>query len=151
MVRLVTMTWSLMKKIKTLDLDIPSDMKVGWQNIVDLLANITHVPAALIMRVHPSSIEVFSTSKSNGNPYKVGDSEELGHGLYCETVMKSNSRLVVPDATKDPAWKNNPDVELGMISYCGIPLLWPNGEVFGTICILDSKENHYTPTYIQAT
>ena len=138
-----------MKKIKTLDLDIPSDMKVGWQNIVDLLANITHVPAALIMRVHPSSIEVFSTSKSNGNPYKVGDSEELGHGLYCETVMKSNSRLVVPDATKDPAWENNPDVELGMISYCGIPLLWPNGEVFGTICILDSKENHYTPTYIQ--
>ncbi|WP_261904320.1 sensor domain-containing phosphodiesterase [Vibrio fortis] len=138
-----------MKKINTLDLDIPSDMKVGWQNIVDLLANITHVPAALIMRVHTASIEVFATSHSDGNPYKEGDSEELGHGLYCETVMRTNRRLIVPDATQDPNWKNNPDVKIGMISYCGIPLLWPNGDVFGTICILDSKENHYTPTYIQ--
>lgn len=145
----MTMTWSPMKKINTLDLDIPGDMKVGWQNIVDLLANITHVPAALIMRVHTSSIEVFSASQSQGNPYKEGDSEDLGHGLYCETVMQTKRLLVVPEATKDPVWENNPDVELGMISYCGIPLLWPNGEVFGTICILDSKENHYTPTYIQ--
>ena len=42
-----------------------------------------------------------------------------------------------------------PPFELGLVSYCGIPLLWPNGEIFGTICILDSKENHYTPTYIK--
>ena len=53
-----------MKKIKTLDLDIPDDMEHGWQNIVDLLAQITQVPAALIMRVHSNYIEVFSTSHS---------------------------------------------------------------------------------------
>ncbi|MFA0233219.1 GAF domain-containing protein, partial [Vibrio sp. 10N.261.45.A7] len=138
-----------MKKIKTIDLDIPDDMASGWQNIVDLLAQITQVPAALIMRVHANYIEVFSTSRSNNNPYTKGDSETLGNGLYCETVMESKQQLVVPNALADPAWKNNPDIKLGLVSYCGIPLLWPNGEVFGTICILDSKENHYTPTYIK--
>lgn len=138
-----------MKKIKTLDLDIPDDMESSWQNIVDLLAQITQVPAALIMRVHTNYLEVFSTSSSENNPYKKGDTEILGNGLYCESVMESQQQLVVPNALADPKWKNNPDVELGLVSYCGIPLLWPNGELFGTICILDSKENHYTPTYIK--
>lgn len=138
-----------MKKIKTLDLDIPDDMERGWQNIVDLLAQITQVPAALIMRVHSNYIEVFSTSRSENNPYKKGDSETLGNGLYCETVMESQRQLLVPNALADPFWENNPDIKLGLVSYCGIPLIWPNGELFGTICILDSKENHYTPTYIK--
>ncbi|WP_135457893.1 sensor domain-containing phosphodiesterase [Vibrio echinoideorum] len=138
-----------MKKIKTIDLDIPDDMGSSWQNIVDLLAQITQVPAALIMRVHSNYIEVFSTSNSDNNPYNKGDTETLGNGLYCESVMESKQQLVVPNALADPKWENNPDVELGLISYCGIPLLWPNGELFGTICILDSKENHYTPTYIK--
>ncbi|NAZ97789.1 GGDEF and EAL domain-containing protein [Vibrio toranzoniae] len=138
-----------MKKIQTLDLDIPDDMKSGWQNIVDLLAELTQTPAALIMRVHANSIEVFSTSNSQNNPYTKGDSEILGSGLYCESVMESQQQLIVPNALSDPQWENNPDIELGLVSYCGIPLLWPNGELFGTICILDSKENHYTPTYIK--
>jgi PAS domain S-box-containing protein len=30
-----------------------------------------------------------------------------------------------------------------MISYCGLPLTWPTGEIFGTICILDKKENTF--------
>ncbi|UPR58578.1 GGDEF and EAL domain-containing protein [Vibrio sp. ED004] len=138
-----------MKKIKTLDLDIPDDMEHGWQNIVDLLAQITQVPAALIMRVHANYIEVFSTSRSENNPYNKGDSEMLGNGLYCETVMETQRQLLVPNALAEPKWENNPDAKLGLVSYCGIPLLWPNGELFGTICILDSKENHYTPTYIK--
>lgn len=138
-----------MKKIKTLDLDIPDDMEHGWQNIVDLLAQITQVPAALIMRVHANYIEVFSTSHSENNPYNKGDSESLGNGLYCETVMETQRQLLVPNALADSKWENNPDIKLGLVSYCGIPLLWPNGELFGTICILDSKENHYTSTYIK--
>ncbi|MBW3696262.1 EAL domain-containing protein [Vibrio sp. T187] len=138
-----------MTKINTIELEIPLDMKEGWQNIVDLLAQITEVPAALVMRIHTESIEVFSSSQSDSNPYAEGDSEGLGNGLYCESVIENKSRLIVPDALSDKDWDHNPDIKLGMVSYCGIPLLWPNGEPFGTICILDNKENHYTPTYIK--
>jgi hypothetical protein len=48
-----------------------------------------------------------------------------------------------PNALIDPDWMCNPDVKLGMVAYYGIPLNWPNGEVFWTICILDNKENHF--------
>ena len=40
--------------------------------------------------------------------------------------------------------KNNPDIKLNMISYLGFPLVLPDGEPFGTICVLDSKENAYS-------
>jgi PAS domain S-box-containing protein len=34
-----------------------------------------------------------------------------------------------------------------MISYLGVPIVWPDGEVFGTICVLDKKPNEYGELY----
>ena len=56
---------------------------------------------------------------------------------------------MIPDARKIPIWaENNPDVDINMISYLGFPINWPDGEVFGTVCILDKKENHYSDLMI---
>jgi len=100
------------------------------------------------MRIVESDIEVFVSSNSAGNPYKPGDHEHfLGSGLYCETVVNKNRKLLVPNALKDEKWKNNPDIKLNMISYLGFPILQPDGKAFGTICVLDDKENAYTETY----
>src|SRR5262249_16658176 len=70
-------------------------------------------------------------------------------GLYCETVMKTRQPLLVPDALSDEAWKPNPDIKLGMISYLGVPITWPDGETFGTICVLDNKANEYSDLYLR--
>jgi GAF domain-containing protein len=60
-------------------------------------------------------------------------------------VIGTQSKLLIPDATANPLWCfNNPGVDLNLISYLGYPLNWPDGEVFGTICILDNKENQFT-------
>ncbi len=117
-----------------------------WQSIVNTLAEMIHVPAALIMKVKPPFIEVFRSSETNNNPYKVGDKEHLA-GLYCETVIKTKNELLIPNALKDENWNKNPDIKLGMISYLGFPIIWPTGEIFGTICVLDSKENRYGEVY----
>ncbi len=119
-----------------------------WQGIIDSIAGCFNIPAALIMSVGEERISVFISSRTEGNPYSPGDSEKLNMGLYCETVMGSGEMLIVPDAEKDPAWDRNPDIKLGMISYMGLPVLWPDGEVFGTICVLDSCENFYSESYI---
>ena len=128
--------------------DITEEMLSRWQTIVDLMARIVGVPAALIMKVDPPQIEVLVASATEGNPYNQGERADLNTGLYCETVMAQRSPLLVPDALKDPDWDHNPDIELGMISYLGFPLQWPDGEIFGTICVLDSKENQYSKTYV---
>ncbi|WP_322804632.1 EAL domain-containing protein [Vibrio alfacsensis] len=138
-----------MAAFQTLDYEIPASMQKNWQNIVNLIAQIAGVPTSLIMRVHQNYIEVSTSSETNNNPYHVGDKEALGHGLYCEHVIENKRELIVANALPDKVWCNNPDIKYGMISYCGLPLFWPNGETFGTICMLDSKENRYTDTYRQ--
>jgi PAS domain S-box-containing protein len=129
--------------------DVPAEIMRKWQEIVDLLAEIVRVPSALIMRVEPPNIKVFVSSKSKGNPYEPHELAPLNTGLYCETVMKTRQPLLVPDALKDEAWKANPDIKLGMISYLGVPLIWPDGEIFGTICVLDHKGNGYSDLYLR--
>ena len=126
---------------------VPPQVIQKWQEIVDLLAEILRVPSALIMKVEPPNIRVFVSSDSAGNPYERDELARLNTGLYCETVMKTRKLLLVPDALVDEHWNANPDIKLGMISYMGLPVAWPNGDVFGTICILDSRRNEYGELY----
>lgn len=129
--------------------EIVSTLVEKWQSLVDTAAKIVNVPSGLIMRLNEETIEVFIRSKTEGNPYKVGEKADLIYGLYCETVIGTQKQLLIPDATQSPVWKiGNPDVEINMISYLGLPINWPDGEVFGTICLLDSKENHYSKDFI---
>jgi len=127
--------------------DVPDVILAKWQRVVDLMAGIIGVPAGLIMKVDPPQIEVFVASATAGNPYKKGESADLNTGLYCETVMVQCRPLLVPNALEDPDWDHNPDIELGMVYYLGFPLQWPDGEIFGTICVLDSRENPKASAY----
>ena len=58
-------------------LDIPQDILNHWQRIVDLIAKIMDVPAALIMRVDPPEIEVLVSSETKEKPYKAGTRGDL--------------------------------------------------------------------------
>jgi formate hydrogenlyase transcriptional activator len=128
-------------------MQVPSEIVRKWQEIVDLLAEILHVPSALVMKVEPPNILVFVSSASKGNPYEQDEVSSLNTGLYCETVIKTRQPLLVPDALLEEEWKSNPDVNLGMISYLGFPIAWPDGQIFGTICVLDNKRNGYSEPY----
>jgi len=133
-------------EINKSEIGITDEIVTSWQSVVDTMAEIINVPSALIMKLDPPDIEVFRSSQSSKNPYKAGNREYLA-GLYCERVVKTKDSILVPNALKDKEWDKNPDIKLGMISYLGFPLLWPDGEVFGTICVLDSKENKYEKRY----
>ncbi|MFO7862521.1 MAG: PAS domain-containing protein, partial [Salinivirgaceae bacterium] len=123
--------------------DIPKDFIDKWQGIANLLAKVIAVPAALIMKTEKDFMEVFISSQSENNPYTPGDKEQW-YGLYCETVIKSQKELYVPNALKDKDWDHNPDLKLGMIAYQGLPLNFPDKTPFGTICVLNNKEKHFT-------
>jgi PAS domain S-box-containing protein len=127
-------------------IQVPSEIVRKWQEIVDVLAEIMHVPSASIMRVEPPHIKVFVSSASAGNPCEPGS---VDVGPYCETVMKARQPLLVADARANEAWKSNPHVQQGMISYLGVPISWPDGQMFGTICVRDNKRNEYSEAYLK--
>ena len=130
---------------KEVQIEVPTAILENWQEIVNILADMIPIPASLIMRLDDPNIEVFVSSNGKGNPYHPGDKEKVyGSGLYCETVIKTKDKLLVPNALADANWKDNPDIKLGMISYLGFPILLPDGKPFGTICVLDNKQNQYS-------
>lgn len=128
--------------------EINEELQEKWQKIVDLAAKIIGVPAGLITRVHEKQLEVLLASNTEGNIFQKNLKLDLGMGWYCENVMGSRKELVLNNAYKSGYWKNdNPSLPFNMISYLGIPIVWPDGEIFGTFCMLDSKEQEYTELY----
>jgi GAF domain-containing protein len=120
-----------------------------WQGLLDLAAEILGVPAGLITRVDGPEIEIFLSSASRGNPYQAGFKTCFPNsGFYCEWAIKHRRHLIIPDARRDADWKDNAAVAMNMISYAGMPIARPDGEMFGTICFLDCKANSYNETYL---
>lgn len=130
--------------------EVPPSRVAAWQATVDLMAGLLEVPVALVMHVVGPRIEVLVASRTESNPYQVGDEETLeGSGLYCEEVIRTRDRLRVPNALLDERWRQNPDIRLGMIAYLGYPLVFPDGTPFGTLCVLDRRENPFGPLAVE--
>lgn len=129
--------------------DIPESIIQEWQSIVNLLARIERAKASLIMRISGQELEVFISSDGQENPYIVGQKEHyINSGLYCERVIKQGSMLLIPDASESVEWMNNPDMKLNMKCYMGFPIKMPDGNCFGTICVLDDKRNDFSQDMI---
>lgn len=118
-----------------------------WQSIVDIAARIVDVPASLVMKTDAPDHAVLVSSKNEDNPYFVGQSFELNPKLYCNAVLENCDELLVHDASNDPEWNDNEDLKHGMSFYIGYPLQWPDGSLFGTICVLDSRDNQKAVLY----
>lgn len=112
-----------------------------WQRVVNLIAELANVPATLIMNTNGQKHSVFVTSDTKGNPYETGCTFDLHDKLYCYGVIDSDDELVVEDARTDPRWSDNEDLKFDMSFYIGYPLKWPDGDIFGTICVLDKRSN----------
>jgi len=106
------------------------------REITTLIAKLCKVEAALLMRGNDESMEVIAASQLEVTPYEQGEKAPREGRLYCETVLATGEALTVEDAFNDPVWAGNPDTELGLASYYGVPVSWPDGSPFGTLCIL---------------
>ncbi len=123
--------------------NFPEWLLEKWQGIADVLAETIGVTAALITKTEDDFMEVFISSHSENNPYPSYAKENMD-GLYSETVIKTQQKLLVTNALTDKAWDNNPALKLGMIAYLGFPLNFPDHQPFGTLCLLDNKERLFT-------
>jgi len=65
---------------------------------------------------------------------------------FCTHVLGSAGPLVVPDATQDARFSNNPLVtnDPYIRFYAGAPLSTSDGQVLGTLCVLDTKPRGLT-------
>lgn len=124
---------------------VRDSMMKQWVSMLNILAEFMDVPVAMLTRLEREDLSVYVKNTSPSNPFKLGTKEKCnGSGTYCEHVITHSSRLFVNNALEDPEWRENPDVAYDLINYLGYPVRWPNGDMFGTLCVLDSKPHEYT-------
>lgn len=71
----------------------------------------------------------------------------LSHS-FCQWAVASREPFVVSDARRDPIVRNNPAIdELGVVSYCGMPIYVRN-EPIGSLCVIDPEARPWTEEQI---
>lgn len=120
-----------------------------WQKTIDLMTELFSAPAGFIVQKSDDAYRIIVSSQQQENPYDVGAESSADDNIFCKRVVRDLAPLYVPHVSEDSQWHDSPYIKDGIESYLGVPICWPNGEPFGTFCVMDFEQTHYQPSLIE--
>ena len=116
-----------------------------FDDLASLAARICGTPTALVTLVDADRLWFKS---------KVGmDATQTSRDrAFCAHAILSSDLLIVPDATADGRFSANPFVTgpPHIRFYAGAPLVTPDGQALGTLCVIDQVPRQLTPEQADA-
>ena len=121
-----------------------------WQKTMDLITELFSAPSSYIVQATSKGYRVVIRNNEGGSSFETNPILPPQTPLFCRYVAETKNILYVNDASNNDAWNTLPEVvEDGVESYLGLPIHWPEGEVFGTLCLKDTKITSYTDEYFE--
>ena len=129
----------------------PKDLDFAkWQNLVNMVAKLFDSASGVIVQLRREEFNVVSTSENKDNFLQVNTSWSWEEKSFCRHIVESNDKIYVNNPKSCDVWSKAPYVENGPVrSYLGYPLYWPDGTIFGSFCVIDTKETDYPETLIE--
>ena len=127
-------------------LDTPPERALD--DITGLAAHICEAPTALITFIDADR-QWFKSRFGWADPETSREISFCAHAI----VAVDGGELVVPDASQDPRFSDNPLVTSTpplVRFYAGVPLLTPDGHALGALCVIDREPRVLTPEQMQA-
>jgi GAF domain-containing protein len=116
-----------------------------FDNLATLAAQICGTPIALVTIIDRNR-QWFKS--------RVGlDISETSRDVaFCAHAIMQRKLLIVPDTLKDKRFAENPFVKAGprIRFYAGMPLITPNNQALGTLCVLDKVPRVLTSSQTEA-
>ncbi len=102
----------------------------------------TGMPVALVSLVDAQCV-VFKAACGAPAPM-----EMPRNGTFCEYAILADTLFEVEDARLDPRFRDHPLVTRpgGGVHYAGMPLVMPDGEAIGTICLVNQVPGRLSPS-----
>ncbi len=120
-------------------LDTPPE--AGFDELTHLAAQWLQVPIVLVSLVDAGR-QWFKSRVGLEAP------ETPRNVSFCSVaIQRPQQMLIVPDARLDPRFSANPLVtgEPGICFYAGAPLVMPDGQALGTLCVIDRQPRDFSP------
>jgi hypothetical protein len=122
---------------------LDTEAEPAFDRITAKLARVFEVPIALITLIDRDR-QFFKSH--TGLPPELAKARQTPRSVsVCGHVVAKNQFMIIEDLARDRRFANNPMLkEHGIRFYVGVPLLAPNGQPIGSLCLMDMKPRQVT-------
>ncbi|KAF0677472.1 GAF domain-containing protein [Profundibacterium mesophilum] len=123
---------------------LDTGIEAAFDEITAIAATLCGKPIAMITLIDEERQWIKSEVGLGCREMPIGQS-------VCARVMNEREVVVIPDTALDPRTRDNPlrQATPPMAFYAGAPLIAPNGDALGALCLLDEVPGTLTPVQIE--
>lgn len=119
--------------------EVPQDTLDKWQELLEIVSSIYDVPIAMILKVNRNNVEIAARNENALEYHRLDSTISLETGLFWDMMIARKKHLYVKNGLE--CFFNKVEIdENDYIYYYGCPLIWPDGSLYGSICVLEQKQ-----------